>query len=358
MKHWLSPSSWSNYFHGGADGEDADSSISPPPQNQNVTPPTTSNCLQPIHNSEDAVISKEMVIEPPDGVSVPDHQGRIFTPIPEFTFPKPSLSASPDPNPFSRSEGVDQGEASSVNHYLQPPVPELDSTDDSDASWIAEACKEVTNEGQCGGPSNGDDSWVAEADEKSVGDCQVPRPMSITLAKEELTRLSGSATPTPLYTYAVGEGQAGVAEQSGFLLTPGAETKVHYVANPVYADKSSANRTPEVHLPASEKTRGNARRKGMSSGMSSLLSKFRPAMHRSVVSSLNSTPVMSSLNSTAHMMSSLNSTAPQGTSEPVDREQEVVSVVQEVETGVYLAVIRLWQILLRNKAIMLCSYVL
>ena len=117
------------------------------------------------------------------------------------------------------------------------------STDESDVSWIAEADddppgrvvpKEIGN-------LNSDESWVAEDSDQpgpSNGPAPFSRPVSIALAKKELSLLADTDSPSTPYAYVVGEGKAGVAEQSSSLLTTGTEMTVQYVANPAYADRS------------------------------------------------------------------------------------------------------------------------
>jgi hypothetical protein len=95
-------------------------------------------------------------------------------------------------------------------------------------------------------------SWVAGEEDarpgSSCGSHIAPRPVSISLARKELSLLSKAGPSTSPHVYVVGEGQPAVAKQSSFLVTPGAEVDVEYIANPVYADRSPEVATPDISV--------------------------------------------------------------------------------------------------------------
>lgn len=123
----------------------------------------------------------------------------------------------------------------------------------SERSWVAEAddddlCIDYLNRVPEASSFNGaDTSWIAEDDSDVGGSRPYPRPVSISLAREELRDLAHKvvpSTPSSPFEYVIGEGQPGVAQNSTFLLTPGAEVAVQHVVNPGFTSQSASSAHP------------------------------------------------------------------------------------------------------------------
>lgn len=240
VKEWLSPSSWANYFHGDDKASTSQPSRDQVPAESHAIPlrPNTNFFNHRLQKSEafaseNVNVSVEntpgtsMVLDPAGIISSPASVGRSMNPA--------VFSAGPSKRPFT---SITPGNTTS-------------STDDSDSSWVAEANdKDAVDLVELTETTNSDESWIAE-DEGKPGHSNngyvnrpVSRPVSISLAKKELSILANNDTPMTPYTFVMGEGKSGVAQQSTFLVTPGAEVTVQCIANPVFA-----SRPPEVAFP-------------------------------------------------------------------------------------------------------------
>lgn len=271
MKEWLSPSSWTNYFrnndkeatsqqshdHASARNRPIPMLLSHRPQkSEALTSETAMVCENNTMDDSRAVNPANHMSSPADhtrAVSFADHayspaapSRRQFAP---FNKPQTRLVLNRNRNHIRK---LSEGPFNNVQSRGQLPEPDRGhSSDDSETSWVAEA----NNEGAeaagmvdltVGNDSNDtDESWVAEDDGPPPSSSVNARPVSISLAHKELSSLTkDTPTTTTAQECVVGEGTAGVAQGSTFLVTPGAEVTVHCIANPVYS-----NRPPQVTSP-------------------------------------------------------------------------------------------------------------
>ena len=179
----------------------------------------------------------------------------LITPFSHNSFPSSSAHSTPDKA------------AAPLQHNNVPSGPQdaEHSTGSSDVSWVAEAEDE---EGVSGGRAS-DESWIAEdVGEAGTSTSHPPlsRPISISLAKKELSQMVDQGTPSPSHNI-MSEGKPGIAESSSFLLTPGAEMTVQYCANPAFAEKpTEAASPPNAVAPVANHHHSEAARQEVVSG--------------------------------------------------------------------------------------------
>lgn len=271
VKEWLTPSTWTNYFRSDDEASTSQQSHDQVPARKRPVPnqlkhrPQKSEALtsETVMVCEDSTAGDSRALNPADHTSSPANHNRAVSfadhtnpPVapgrgqfaPSHSFNKPQLG--PNRNHMRK---LSLGTFNNVKYRAHSSEPDIGhSSDDSDASWVAEA----NNEGAdmvdltTANISNGsNESWIAEENEPlptCSGDPRPPppRPISISLAQKELSLLTKGAPNTTTHSYLVGEGEAGITQGSAFLVTPGAEVSVHCIANPAYT-----NRPPHVTSP-------------------------------------------------------------------------------------------------------------
>lgn len=335
VRYWLSPSLWFR------SGESPDAQSSPVPvstpyqvQSPDPAPGTSYQALQsqmpgvtpyqvqnemrfPRPQKSEALASENVTVNDEIGMSRgTDPAKSTHRPFRKLLTPFAARIGSPSSSKFPSSQ---KGKlpAHPLNNVQSKPHSSSEqdagqSTDESDVSWVAEADDEDERshvDFKKGNISNSsDESWVAEDDEPGpsngpLEDRPISRPVSISLAKKELSLLAETGSPSTPSGYVVGEGRLGVAEQSSFLLTPGAEMTVQHVANPVYADRS-----PEVAFAES------------TSNAVTQMEASRPMVTPALSGHRTSTPIIHSTTTTATHPPTHPPTAT-----TLDRRQEVVS---------------------------------
>lgn len=197
-------------------------------------------------------LGRGKVVSFADGVALTSGLDKKY--LPSNSLPKPNQETR-----HSNIRKLAVASDSNTHSTAQSLEPDYShSSDDSDASWIAEACSEAPDlmEPVTENVANGsDESWIAEEvdplplppEKPEVNSRPTLRPLSIVLAQKELSQLTEEASPN---SYTVGEGTAGVAQESASLLTPGAEVTVQRVTNPAYA-----SRPPQIFSPGDNSSR-------------------------------------------------------------------------------------------------------
>lgn len=315
------------------------------------TPYQVQNQMAAQHLQKSEALASEAVGEgssqemPDSGTSPNTSTHRPF--LKSFS-PFAAHSSTPSSSKFNLSLGTDQtGNTHPLNNVQSEPHPpsQQDAQEDSDASWVAETGDDEPGKKGNATSNSSEESWIAEDDglpgpsNGPVEQHPVSRPVSISLAKKELSLLTTKDLPSiPPDTYLMGEGRPGVAERSSFLLTPGAEMTVQCVANPVYADRS-----PEV---ASTVTRTEASRPSAMSTRRTYGAPARPAATHSTIQSVHlstataptatrTTPIATGTTATAPTATGGTSTAPTHTA-PMPRlemRQELVSEAGSKDRG-------------------------
>lgn len=273
MKHWLSPSSWASYFQSGDDANLQRSLLSHDlASTESHSIPTHSTAGLFNHQAAEGSTSENVAVyentvsssvKPTNSVrSLRGVKTLLLNSSARNTTLSSVLGTTPAPHSrlnFNQDSGLLFDKMNSGGHYSEHDQER--STDDSDVSWVAEdngdaTPPEVEKMEQMRGNSSSqsDESWIAEDnDDTSTVLDRVKsrvRPLSISLVEKELSDAMENGSPSTPFSYVVGEGTAGVAQQSTLLLTPGAEVTVQYVANPTFSNKpprvTFSNTTSEV----------------------------------------------------------------------------------------------------------------